>query len=77
MSIGISVNFMPLDLGCLVWCFMDRCIFFWYSMMIRVDKYLTCFWLLSSFASNIFSCRKASRSDREFFFVVFNVLVSW
>ena len=55
--VGISINLIPLDLYNIlfVWCLMERCIFCWYSIIIKLNKYLVCFKLSSSFASYVLS----------------------
>ena len=75
VSSGISMNLIPLDCFCLVWCLMDRCICCWCSVRIRLVRYVTCFLLSSNFASRIRSFRKATRSTREFFLVDFKLFV--
>ena len=73
-SIGILIHLMSLYLFRFVWCLIEWCIFCWSSMMSRLDKHLTCFWLSSIFASRIISFRNASCSDLEFFFIFSNIL---
>ena len=75
VSSGISMNFIQLDCFCLVWCLMDRCIWCWCSMRIRLVKYITCFLLFSNLASKIRSFRKSNRSNREFFLIGFKLFV--
>ena len=71
-SLGASIYLIPLDLVLFVWYLIERCIFCWYFIMIKFDKYLVCFKLLSSFASYIFSFINSSHSDREFFKIKFS-----
>ena len=75
VSSGISMNLIPLDCFCLVWCLMDGCIYDWCLIRSKLVKYVTCFWLSSNLASMMRSVGKASRSTREFFLIVFRVFV--
>ena len=75
VSSGISMNLMPLDCFCLVWCLMEWCICCWCSIRSKLVKWRACLLLLSNLASAIRLFRNASRSTSELFFVVFKVFV--